>query len=82
MTSMTGKGAEAAKELLTNLAVDAVRTIAEDGLKKIDIDHIKLEKKTGGSTKDTNLIRGHGGRQRKNASRNAKTRGECEDRTR
>lgn len=27
-------------------------------MKKIDIDHIKLEKKTGGSTKDTKLIRG------------------------
>ena len=58
MTSMTGKGAEVAKEMLTDLAVDAVRTIAEKGVKEIDIDHIKLEKKVGGSTEDTELISG------------------------
>jgi thermosome len=58
MTSMTGKGAEIAKELLTNLAVDSVRLIMEKGVKKIDMDHIKLEKKTGGSTEDTMLIKG------------------------
>ncbi|MBC8520862.1 MAG: thermosome subunit, partial [Methanomicrobia archaeon] len=52
MTSMTGKGAEVARELLTNLAVESVRAIAEKG-GKIDIDHIKLEKKTGGSKDDT-----------------------------
>jgi thermosome len=57
-TSMTGKGTEVAKELLTNLVVDAVRTIAEKGVKRIDTDNIKLEKKTGGSTEDTVLIKG------------------------
>jgi len=57
MTSMTGKGAEVARELLTNLAVESVRAIAEKG-GKIDIDHIKLEKKTGGSKDDTVLIKG------------------------
>ena len=56
-TSMTGKGAEVARELLTNLAVDSVRAIAEKG-GKIDVDHIKLEKKTGGSKEDTVLIKG------------------------
>jgi len=56
-TSMTGKGAEVARELLTNLAVDSVRAIAEKG-GKIDTDHIKLEKKTGGSKDDTVLIKG------------------------
>lgn len=56
-TSMTGKGAEVARELLTNLAVESVRAIAEKG-GKIDIDHIKLEKKTGGSKDDTVLIKG------------------------
>jgi thermosome len=56
-TSMTGKGAEVARELLTNLAVESVRAIAEkEG--KVDIDHIKLEKKTGGSKDDTVLIKG------------------------
>ncbi len=56
-TSMTGKGAEVARELLTNLAVESVRAIAEKG-GKIDVDHIKLEKKTGGSKEDTVLIKG------------------------
>ena len=56
-TSMTGKGAEVARELLTNLAVESVKAIAEKG-GKIDIDHIKLEKKTGGSKEDTVLIKG------------------------
>jgi len=58
-TSMTGKGAEVARELLTDLAVESVRAIAEKGGKgKVDIDHIKLEKKTGGSKEDTVLIKG------------------------
>ncbi|MHC1611164.1 MAG: thermosome subunit alpha [Candidatus Methanospirareceae archaeon] len=57
-TSMTGKGAGTARELLTDLAVDAVRMVAEEGVKKIDIDNIKLEKKMGGSTEDTKLIKG------------------------
>ena len=57
MTSMTGKGAEVARELLIDLAVEAVRAIAEKG-GKIDTDHIKLEKKTGGSKDDTVLIKG------------------------
>jgi thermosome len=58
VTSMTGKGAGTARELLTDLAVDAVRMVAEKGVKEIDIDHIKLEKKMGGSTEDTALIMG------------------------
>ena len=57
-TSMTGKGAEVAKDMLTDLTVNAVKTIAEKGVKEIDIDHIKLEKKVGGSTEDTELISG------------------------
>ncbi|MGB2727546.1 MAG: thermosome subunit alpha [Halobacteriota archaeon] len=57
MTSMTGKGAEVARELLTDLAVESVRAIAEKG-GKIDVDHIKLDKKTGGSKDDTVLIKG------------------------
>ena len=58
MTSLTGKGAGVARELLTDLAVDAVETIAEEGVKKIDIDQVKLEKKMGGSIEDTTLIKG------------------------
>jgi len=58
VTSLTGKGAGISRDMLTDLAVDAVKMIAEKGVKKIDIDHIKLEKKMGGSTEDTKLIRG------------------------
>ncbi len=58
-TSMTGKGVEVARELLTELAVESVRAIAEKGEKgKVDIEHIKLEKKTGGSKEDTMFIKG------------------------
>lgn len=56
-TSMTGKGAEVARELLTNLSVESVMAIAEPG-GQVDTDHIKLEKKTGGSKEDTVLIKG------------------------
>jgi len=58
ITSMTGKGAGTARELLTDLAVNAVRMVAEKGVKEIDIDNIKVEKKMGGSTEDTTLIMG------------------------
>jgi len=58
MTSLTGKGAGVAKDLLSDLAVEATKTIAEKGVKKIDMDHIKLEKKMGGSAEDTKLIKG------------------------
>ncbi len=56
ITAMTGKGAEAARELLADLAVKAVRQVAEDG--NISIDDIKLEKKVGGGTEDSELIQG------------------------
>jgi thermosome len=58
MTSLTGKGAGVAKELLSDLAVEAMKTIAEKGIKRVDMDHIKLEKKMGGSSEDTKLIKG------------------------
>jgi len=58
LTSMTGKGTGTAREMLTDLAVESVKMIAEKGEKKIDTDHIKLEKKMGGSTEDTELIMG------------------------
>lgn len=57
-TAMTGKGAEVARELLTDLAVEAIRAIAEEGEEKIDIDNVKIEKKMGGGADDTALIKG------------------------
>jgi thermosome len=56
ITAMTGKGVEAARELLADLAVKAVRQVAEDG--NISLDDIKLEKKVGGGTEDSELIQG------------------------
>ncbi len=60
ITSMSGKGVERASEHLAKLAVEAVRTVMErfDGKIVIDKENIKLEKKQGGSSEDTELIRG------------------------
>ncbi|MAH32836.1 thermosome subunit [archaeon] len=55
-TAMTGKGAEYSKESLAALAVKAVKMVAED--KHIDRDNIKIEKRTGGSVQDSELIKG------------------------
>ncbi len=60
MTAMTGKGAEAAKEHLADLAVKAVTQVLdkENGKFMIDKEHIKLEKKVGGSVEDSELVQG------------------------
>jgi thermosome len=57
LTAMTGKGAEAAKDKITDLVVKAVRMVAdEDGT--VDTEHIKIEKKVGGSIEDSEIIEG------------------------
>lgn len=56
MTAMTGKGAEAAKEPLADLVVEAIKKIYQDN--KIDTNDVKLERKVGGSIEDTELIEG------------------------
>ncbi|RLI95678.1 MAG: thermosome subunit, partial [Candidatus Altiarchaeales archaeon] len=60
ITAMTGKGAETAKEHLAELAVKAVKQVAEkkDGKYEVDLDDIKVEKKQGGSIADSELIHG------------------------
>jgi thermosome len=60
MTSITGKKAEGAKDKLAQLAVTAVKQIADksDGKYTVDIDYIGIEKKQGGSTEDSELIHG------------------------
>lgn len=60
ITAMTGKGAEASKELLADLCVSAVKQIAEeeDGEWVVDLDNVKVEKKQGGSIADAELIQG------------------------
>ena len=55
-TAMTGKGAEYARDRLSDLAVKSVKLVAEDG--DVDLDNIKIEKRSGGSIEDSELIRG------------------------
>ncbi len=59
-TALTGKGAESAKGKLSALAVAAVRNVSEylNGSYHFDKENIKLEKRTGGSVEDTELIQG------------------------
>ncbi|GFO97082.1 thermosome, chaperonin Cpn60/TCP-1 [groundwater metagenome] len=59
-TAITGKGAEAHRDVFTNLAVDSVLSVVntEDGKRTVDIDDIKVEKKVGGSIEASELIKG------------------------
>ncbi len=59
-TAMTGKNVEIAREKLANISVDAVLKIikkTEDGV-DLDTDDIKIIKKEGGGTDDSELIQG------------------------
>ena len=60
ITSMTGKGAEKAKEHLAGVVVKAVRAVVDiDGdTVTIDPDNIQTQKKEGGGIEDTELIQG------------------------
>jgi thermosome len=60
MTSMISKLVSGHADYLAELAVDAVLQVAEeaDGRLNVDLDMVKLEKKKGGSLRDTRLIRG------------------------
>jgi archaeal chaperonin len=59
-TAMTGKGAESSKDKLSEIVVKAVQQILEKDRHgvSIDQDNIKVEKKVGGSTEDTELVEG------------------------
>src|SRR3989344_402012 len=56
LTAMTGKGAEMAKEKLSGLAVESVLQVKEDDY--VSMDDIKIEKKTGESVENSELIKG------------------------
>lgn len=60
ITAMTGKGAEANKEELSEIIVKAVKSIAreEDGSLKIDFEDIKIEKIAGKSIDKSELVEG------------------------
>jgi len=59
LTAITGKSAESAEEI-SDLVVEAISSVADHSNGKIVVeeDNIKLEKKTGGSLKDTALVSG------------------------
>jgi archaeal chaperonin len=56
MTAMTGKGAENEKERLSDILVEAISSIQNEG--KIDLEDIKIEKVLGEGIKNTELISG------------------------
>jgi len=60
VTAMASKAVGVAKEHLAEIAIDAVKQIAEQrGEKRIaDIDHVQIIKKEGKSLFDTQLVRG------------------------
>ncbi|MGI6021668.1 MAG: thermosome subunit alpha [Methanoculleus sp.] len=56
-TAMTGKGAEAAKEKITDLVVRAITMVADaDGT--VDTEFVKVERKVGGSIEDSEIVEG------------------------
>jgi thermosome len=60
ITAMTGKGAEASKDVLADLAVKAILQVAEieNGKVYINRDDIKLEKKVGDRVEHSELVQG------------------------
>ena len=60
ITAMTGKGAETAKEQLSEIIIKAVTQVMEqkDGKNSIDLNNIKLVKRKGSGIEDTELIEG------------------------
>jgi thermosome len=60
MTSMASKGASSEKDILADVVVDAVTSVAEtiDGKTTVDLDNIQIEKKQGGGIGATKIISG------------------------
>ena len=60
MTSMASKGASSSKEVLADVVVEAVTSVAEkrDGKTYVDMDNIQIQKKQGGGIADTETIKG------------------------
>ncbi len=59
-TALTGKSAGAVKAFLADICVNAVMSVGneENGARYVDLDDIKVEKKQGGSIKDSALVDG------------------------
>ena len=60
ITAMTGKGAENDKEILADLVERAIKTVDVDHNNKAKLlkENIRIEKRTGASVKDSELIKG------------------------
>ena len=60
MTSMASKGSSGSKELLADVVVDSVTSIAEKigGKTVVDMDNIQIQKKQGGGIQNTEIIKG------------------------
>jgi archaeal chaperonin len=60
MTSMASKSISSEKELLADIVVDAVSSIAEKRGKEtiVDLDNIQIQKKEGGGVNNTEVIKG------------------------
>ncbi len=59
-TAMTGKGVESSKDVLSKIAVSAVCSIVDKGDdgNTVEMDNIKVEKKTGARMEESELIEG------------------------
>ena len=59
-TSLTGKSAGAVKSFLADICVRAVNAVGqvENDERMVDLDDIKVEKRQGGSIKDSTLVDG------------------------
>ncbi len=59
-TSLTGKSAGAVKSFLADICVRAVNAVGrvEDGERLVDLSDIKVEKRQGGSIKDSTMVDG------------------------
>jgi len=55
-TAMTGKGAENAKDALSDLVVRAVQSVADNG--EVDLDNVKVETVVGGAVEESELVEG------------------------
>jgi thermosome len=60
MTSMQSKVVSEFRKFLADLAVDAIKRITDtvDGTNRADLDNVKVEKKEGGTIRDTMFIEG------------------------
>jgi len=60
MTSMASKGASSEKDILADVVVESVTSIAEkvSGKTVVDLDNIQIQKKQGGGIANTEIIKG------------------------